>query len=260
MSGLRHNLASSTSSFPVYKPVNPSFAASKAKSMSNNIATGAQSGRKPGPKSSGHGKGQEPSKGSVAESPEAIEKRKEKEKDKDRMARLKREYKAELSRAKRAKYSSASVSAHQVLKDLKNSASRQLSSVKSSFDNLLSQKLRLTSPKEGYKKSVYDSGCIYYNELENEPRTPVHLYSPFGIESPSPAKSEITKAFRRQRKVKPAKSLNSRLEAFSSPTGKIRDDVRSITNSMNELSLITHDIQYKFSISTSPSNFSITTQ
>jgi hypothetical protein len=32
---------------------------------------------------------------------------------------------------------------------------------------------------------------------------------------------------------------------FSSPTGKIKEDVKSITNSLNELTLMTTDIQFK---------------
>lgn len=93
---------------------------------------------------------------------ETKEEKIQKEKDKkERIAKAKKEYKAgnqfisaittnvtsppppsfypELSRAKRAKYSSSSLSVHQVLKDVKNSASRHISNVKSSLDNLLSQ-------------------------------------------------------------------------------------------------------------------------
>ena len=54
-------------------------------------------------------------------------------------------------------------------------------------------------------------------------------------------------------------SLSQRL-VFASPTGKIKDDVKSITNSLNELSMISQDIQYKFAIADSQSSFSIQTQ
>lgn len=52
---------------------------------------------------------------------------------------LKKDQRQDLSKSKRAKYASASMSAHRVLKDLKNTATRHLSNVKYSFDNLLSK-------------------------------------------------------------------------------------------------------------------------
>lgn len=67
------------------------------------------------------------------------------------------------------------------------------------------QKLRLRSPKEGNEKSAHDSGSVYYNEFENEPRTPVKLYIPFGIETPNSAKIDSNKIFRKYRKVRSIK-------------------------------------------------------
>jgi len=56
-----------------------------------------------------------------------------------RVNKLKKEQRQDLSKSKRAKYASASLSAHRVLRDLKNTATKHLTNVKSSFDNLLSK-------------------------------------------------------------------------------------------------------------------------
>lgn len=133
----------------------------------------------------------------------------------------KKNVRRDLSRSKMAKYSSASLSAHQVFKDLKVTASKHISSVKSHFDSILSQvsaifcllfalsqrspslfpqKLRLTSTKEGNKKYCYSEDDVWYAEFENEPRTPIKLYSPFGIETPSPSrKAEFVQKNRKAR-------------------------------------------------------------
>jgi len=121
-----------------------------------------------------------------------LRRRKERREEKERIAKLKREYKSELSRAKRAKYSTASLSAHGVLRDLKNSTQRSMTNIKNSFDNLVSQVCyrNTNSGKDG--GAAYDHFTNYY-EPENDiaptpgPRTPVKMYSPFGItESPAP--------------------------------------------------------------------------
>ncbi|KAI1285776.1 hypothetical protein HDE_11617 [Halotydeus destructor] len=205
---------------------------------------------------------------------EELRRRREKKAEKDRIAKLKREYKAELSKTKRAKYSTASLSAHGVLRDLKNSASRGVSTMKNSFENLLTQKLKFTSSKEG----TSNWNQVNYTEFENdEPRTPVKLYSPFGIESPHVSgqpNGPSSKTFGKsntpvmkkrgirlldRNRIQPSQSSSSMM-MFASPTGRIKDDVRSITNSLNELSMISQDIQYKFTIPESSSCFSISTQ
>lgn len=65
--------------------------------------------------------------------------KKAKSDERKRIEKLKREYRADLSKSKRTKYCSASLSAHRVLKDIKNCATKRISAMKSSFENLLSQ-------------------------------------------------------------------------------------------------------------------------
>lgn len=68
-----------------------------------------------------------------------LRRRKERREEKEKIAKMKREYKNELSKSKRTKYSTASLSAGGVLRELKNTASRGLETVKHSVENLLSQ-------------------------------------------------------------------------------------------------------------------------
>lgn len=63
------------------------------------------------------------------------------DKEKERIARLRREFKQDLSKSKRAKYSSASLSVNRVFRDLKKLAKKHLTNVQSSFDHILLYKV-----------------------------------------------------------------------------------------------------------------------
>jgi len=70
---------------------------------------------------------------------------------------------------------------------------------------------------------------------------PVQLYSPFGIETPSP----VT----RSRKV------CTRLE-FASPTGRFSEDVSHVTDGLKELNFLSRGIENKYS-SSNLNNFNL---
>ncbi|XP_015789870.1 uncharacterized protein LOC107366751 [Tetranychus urticae] len=74
------------------------------------------------------------------------------DKEKERIARLKREYKQDLSRSKRAKYSSASLSVNRVFRDLKSLAKKHLNNVQASFDHILLYKFAGSAFFSGFEK------------------------------------------------------------------------------------------------------------
>ncbi|XP_074599964.1 uncharacterized protein LOC141854253 [Brevipalpus obovatus] len=161
---------------------------------------------------------------------------------KDTKPRKKKDLRREVSKSKQAKYTSASLSVRQALKDVKNTASKHISNIKNTFDSV-SQKLRITSPKDGPKRCVGE-GNVLYDEFENEPKTPIKLYSPFGIETPS-ASNRAKIVVQKNRKPKPLHVKIHQPLVFQSPTGKMKEDVRSLTNSLTELSLMSNSIKVK---------------
>lgn len=117
--------------------------------------------------------------------------------------------------------------AEKVLRDVKVSASKTFLNVKCTFDNI-SQRIRRSNRRD-------DSCLQQYSEFENKDRTPVKLYSPFGIVTPSPQKDERTSPVRNL--------LTPRRFIFASPTGKIKQDIADLSSGLEELNTVAESLQ-----------------
>ncbi|XP_054165731.1 uncharacterized protein LOC128963256 [Oppia nitens] len=94
-----------------------------------------------------------------------------------------------IERSKKEKYST--ISSQTVLKEMKNSALSSIQNFRNTFDNL-SQRLKLSTNRPINRST--DSGNSY--EQLSVCQTPIQMYSPFGIETPSPRPTKRSKVKR----------------------------------------------------------------
>ncbi|CAG2162855.1 unnamed protein product [Oppiella nova] len=110
---------------------------------------------------------------------------------------------------------------------------RKIEKDKFVFMSCISSKLKLSS------NSLHDSKEAQNYKQFNGSRTPVLMYSPFGIETPSPRvdRKHLKRSCCRQ--------------MFFSPTQKIKEDVLYLNNGIKELNLLSEGIENRFSPSNS---------
>ncbi|XP_076333160.1 uncharacterized protein LOC143237605 [Tachypleus tridentatus] len=117
-----------------------------------------------------------------------------------------------------------------VLRDVKNNASKKLSNVKSTIDNF-SQRLRSST-----RRRLRIPSDSQYNQLD-ENGTPVKLYSPFCIETPSPPSlTTLTQDS--------VESHTTKRCAFQSPGGRFKQDLQDVTSGMEELHSFAKNMQH----------------
>ncbi|XP_013771799.1 uncharacterized protein LOC106456966 [Limulus polyphemus] len=117
-----------------------------------------------------------------------------------------------------------------VLRDVKNNASKKFSNVKSTIDNF-SQRLRSST-----RRRLRLPSNSQYNQLD-ENGTPVKLYSPFCIETPSPPSLTTL----RQDSVE---SHTTKRCAFQSPGGRFKQDLQDVTSGMEVLNSFAKSMQH----------------
>lgn len=119
--------------------------------------------------------------------------------------------------------------AEKVLRDVKVSANKTFLNVKGTFDNI-SQRIRRSARRD-------NSSLQQYSEFEDKERTPIKMYSPFGIVTPSPQKEEHKSPVRNL--------LTPRRFIFASPTGKIKQDIADLSSGLEELNTVAKSIQLR---------------